>query len=84
MAEISITNNTLKIHKITCVVDCGLVINPQLAENQIEGSIIWGLSALFFNEITIDRGLVQQSNFDDYKVLRMDKSPEMEVIFFRK
>ncbi len=81
MAEISVENNKLKVHKITCVVDCGLVINPQLAENQIEGSIIWGLSALFYNNVTIKKGVVEQSNFDDYKVLRVDKSPQMEVIF---
>nr|WP_298994909.1 molybdopterin cofactor-binding domain-containing protein [uncultured Allomuricauda sp.] len=83
MAEISLENNKLQVHKITCVVDCGLVINPQLAANQIEGSIIWGLSALYYNNITLKEGKVEQQNFHDYKVLRIDKSPEVEVIFLK-
>ena len=81
IAEVSVINGKLKIHKITCVVDCGTVINPHLAQGQIEGAIIWGLSTLLYNKITLKDGRVEQSNFHDYPVLRIDKTPEIEVIF---
>jgi len=81
IAEVSVSAGKLNIHKITCVVDCGPVINPHLAKGQIEGSIIWALSALLYNKITFKNGQVEQSNFHDYPVLRIDKSPEIEVIF---
>jgi isoquinoline 1-oxidoreductase beta subunit len=80
VAEVSVNNGKLIIHKITCVVDCGRVINPHQATGQIEGGIIWGLSALKQN-ITVENGSVRQSNFHDYPVLRMDQMPEIEVIF---
>lgn len=81
LAEVSVENGQLQIHKITSVVDCGMVINPHQATGQIEGGIIWGLSALFYNNITVKNGRVEQSNFHDYPILRMDKTPEIEVIF---
>ena len=81
IAEVSVIGREINIHKITCVVDCGTVINPQLASGQIEGSIIWGLSALFYNNITLKQGVVEQSNFHDYPVVRIHEVPEIEVIF---
>lgn len=81
IVELSVVRGKLNIHKITCVVDCGRVINPHLAQGQIEGSIIWGLSALLNEKITLKDGRVEQSNYHDYPVLRIDKCPEIEVIF---
>ncbi|WP_335341374.1 xanthine dehydrogenase family protein molybdopterin-binding subunit [Flagellimonas ochracea] len=71
----------LKIHKVTAVVDCGLVINPSQATAQVEGSIVWGLTALLKNPITVRNGRVQQRNFDTYELLKMAEVPEIEVYF---
>ncbi len=79
VAEISIENGQLRIHKITCVVDCGLAVNPDIVKAQMESGIIYGLSAALYGEITLDQGAVQQSNFHDYQALRMAESPEIEV-----
>lgn len=84
VAEVASIQGKIHIKKITCVVDCGLVINPQLAAGQIEGSVIWGLSALKYNNITMENGRVQQSNFHDYPILRIDEVPEIEVIFLER
>ncbi|MEO1652362.1 MAG: molybdopterin cofactor-binding domain-containing protein [Bacteroidota bacterium] len=81
VAEVVLEQGKVRIKKIHCVVDCGLVINPQLAKGQIEGGVIWGLSALKYNQITLEQGRVQQSNFHDYPILRMDEVPEIEVHF---
>jgi CO/xanthine dehydrogenase Mo-binding subunit len=80
IAEVSVTNNQLKIHKIVCVVDCGLAINPGIVQAQMESGIIYGLSAALSGEITFKDGVVQQSNFHDYPALRMNETPEIEVI----
>ena len=69
----------LKVEKVDCVIDCGIVINPDSVIAQVEGSIIMGLSAALFEEITIDNGSVEQSNFDDYRIARMKDAPEINV-----
>jgi len=80
VVEISIDDQqTVKVHRVVCAVDCGLVINPDGVEAQIEGAIIDGLTAALYSEITIKEGRVQQSNFHDYPVLRMNQVPEIEV-----
>ena len=79
IAEVSVENGRLKIHKFTSVVDCGRVINPSQVKSQIEGSIVWGLSALMKQVITVEEGKVQQSNFHDYEPLRMIDAPKIEV-----
>jgi isoquinoline 1-oxidoreductase beta subunit len=60
-------------------VDTGIVINPDTVMAQLEGGLIFGLTAALFGEITIDRGRVQQSNFNDYRMLRIDEAPAIEV-----
>jgi isoquinoline 1-oxidoreductase beta subunit len=80
VAEVSLTkSNDIKVERVTCAVDCGIAVNPSNVRAQIEGSIIFGLSAALYGEITIENGRVQQSNFDDYPVLRMDEVPEIAV-----
>ena len=81
IAEVSVIKGKLRVHKITCVADCGTVINPQLARGQIEGGIIWGLSALFYNRVTLQNARVEQSNFHDYPLLRIHETPEIDITF---
>ncbi|HEY9230118.1 MAG TPA: molybdopterin cofactor-binding domain-containing protein, partial [Gemmatimonadaceae bacterium] len=74
----------LAIKKITAAVDCGTVINLSAAEAQVQGSILDGLSAAWFQKITIERGAVAERNFDDYPMLRMNDTPrQMEVHFIK-
>ncbi|MGB3716232.1 MAG: molybdopterin cofactor-binding domain-containing protein, partial [Candidatus Promineifilaceae bacterium] len=79
IADVSLENGEVRVHRVVTAIDCGLVINPDLVEAQMEGGIAWGLSALLGSEITIQNGQVQQSNFHDYPVLRFDQMPEVEV-----
>ena len=72
-------NGKLKIHRIIAAVDCGPVVNPDTLEAQMEGAVVYALSAALKDEITIDRGRVQQSNFDDYRILQFDEMPKVEV-----
>ena len=71
----------IKIKKITSVLDCGIVVNPHFGRGQVEGSIIWALSALKYGGIDLRKGVVQQSNFHNNKLLRIDEVPEIEVHF---
>ena len=64
VAEISVDGGELKVHKITCVVDCGQMVNPRIVESQIESGIVFGLSAALWGEVTISGGQVQQTNFN--------------------
>ena len=79
VAEISVEAGELKVHKITCVVDCGQLINPRIVESQIESGIVFGLSAALWGEVTISGGQVQQNNFNSYRVLRSNELPELDV-----
>ena len=79
VAEISVVGGELKVHKITCVVDCGQMVNPRIVESQIESGIVFGLSAALWGEVTIVGGQVQQTNFNSYRVLRGDEMPELDV-----
>jgi CO/xanthine dehydrogenase Mo-binding subunit len=80
VAEISIgADDSIRVHRVSCAVDCGLVINPDIVRQQMEGGILFGLSAALYGEISIEDGAVQQSNFHDYRVLRMADSPAIDV-----
>lgn len=81
VAEVSVNNGKLKVNKITAVVDCGLVVNPSLARNQIEGSILWGLSAVLHGGIKLKNGKVQQSNFHDFELTKINETPEINIHF---
>ena len=63
VAEISVARRRLKVHKITCVVDCGQMVNPRIVESQIESGIVFGLTAALWGEITVVGGRVQQTQF---------------------
>jgi isoquinoline 1-oxidoreductase beta subunit len=80
VAEISLRpDGTVRVHRVVCAVDCGIVVNPDTVAAQMEGSIAFGLTAALKGEITIDGGRVTQSSFDDYPLLTIDEMPEVEV-----
>jgi isoquinoline 1-oxidoreductase beta subunit len=79
VAEISIVGGDVKVHKIVCVVDCGQMVNPRIVESQIESGIVFGLSAALWGEVTLVAGQVQQTNFNNYRVLRNNELPELDV-----
>jgi CO/xanthine dehydrogenase Mo-binding subunit len=79
VAEISVDADGLKVHKITCVVDCGQMVNPRIVESQIESGIVFGLSAALWGEVTLVAGRVQQTNFNNYRLLRHSEMPELDV-----
>jgi isoquinoline 1-oxidoreductase beta subunit len=79
VAEVSVTNGVVKIHKLWCALDTGWVINPDTIKAQMEGGTLYGLSAALYGEITIQNGRVAERHFNDYKVLRMNEAPEIET-----
>lgn len=79
VAEVSIEGGAVKVHKITCVLDCGQTVNPRIVESQMESGIIYGLSAALWGEITLHNGRVKQTNFNDYRVLRLNEVPELDI-----
>jgi isoquinoline 1-oxidoreductase beta subunit len=84
VAEVEVAPNAdVRVHRVVTAVDCGLVVNPNGARAQVEGAIIFGLSAALYQQITVDGGRVVQSNFHDYPVLRLGEAPKMDVHFIR-
>ncbi|SKB87510.1 xanthine dehydrogenase family protein molybdopterin-binding subunit [Dyadobacter psychrophilus] len=79
IVELSVEDKQITVHKVVCAIDCGLAVNPDGVRAQMEGGIVYGLTAALFGEITIKDGEVQQSNFHDYRVMRMNEMPVIEV-----
>jgi isoquinoline 1-oxidoreductase subunit beta len=80
VAEVSVDKSgEVRVHRVVCAVDCGRVVNPDTVKAQMEGGIVFGLTAALKDEITFEGGRVQQRNFHDYPMLRIDESPEIEV-----
>ena len=80
VAEVSVTPEAgIRVHRVTCALDCGQPINPLGIEAQVQGGIAFGLGAALHSEITFRQGRVQQSNFHDYQVLRMEEMPQIDV-----
>jgi isoquinoline 1-oxidoreductase beta subunit len=79
VAEISLNQGKLRVHRVVCAVDCGYTVNPAIIRQQIEGGIVYGLAAALKGAITIDRGRVQQANFNTYDVIRIDEMPQIDV-----
>ncbi len=81
VAEVSINSDgSVRVHRVTCALDCGRSVNPDTVASQAESGIIYGLTAALFGEITIANGRVQQTNFNDYEMLRLSDSPEIDVV----
>jgi isoquinoline 1-oxidoreductase subunit beta len=80
VAEVSVDlDKNIRVHRVVCVIDCGLAVNPNLIAQQMESAIVFGLSAALFGEITLKAGQVQQSNYHDFPVLRMNQCPVIET-----
>ena len=80
VAEVSVGNDgDVQVHRIVCAVDCGQVINPDTVNAQIESGIVFGLGAGLWQEITLDKGRVAQNNFSDFRVMRINEMPQVEV-----
>jgi isoquinoline 1-oxidoreductase beta subunit len=79
IAEVSVEKGKLRVHRVVCAVDCGQVVNPAGVEQQVQSGIAFGLTAALKGAITIDRGRVQQGNFHQYDMLRIDEMPQVEV-----
>ena len=79
VAEVSIDSGAIRVHRVTCAVDCGVVVNPAGVIAQMESGIVFGLSAALSGAIDIKDGRVQQSNFHDYQVLRVNQMPAVDV-----
>jgi len=79
--EISVhrEDRALKVHRVVCALDCGRIVNPSSIDAQVKSSVVYGLTAALYGEITIDRGRVRQTNFNDYPMLRMREMPDIEV-----
>jgi len=80
VAEVEVAKNgAVRVRRVVCAVDCGTVVNPDTVRAQVEGAVIFGISAALYGEITLKNGRVEQANFDTYKPLRMDEVPAIEV-----
>jgi isoquinoline 1-oxidoreductase beta subunit len=80
IAEVEVSKaGDVRLRRVVCAVDCGAVVNPDTVEAQIESGIVFGASAALYGEITLKDGRVEQSNFDTYRVLRINEAPAIEV-----
>ncbi|THC42191.1 xanthine dehydrogenase family protein molybdopterin-binding subunit [Massilia sp. Mn16-1_5] len=80
VAEVSVgPDGDVRVHRVVCAVDCGQAVNPDTIVAQMEGGIVFGATAALWNEITIDKGRVQQTNFGDYRMMRINEAPKVEV-----
>lgn len=80
VAEVSVAKDgKVKMHRVVAAVDCGQIVNPEIVKRQIESAIVYGLSAALYGRISFKDGRVEQSNFHDYPVLRMEEMPRVEV-----
>jgi len=79
VAEVSLADaGAVRVHRVVCALDCGLVVNPDIVRAQIEGAVVYGLSAALKGEITLKSGRVEQGNFNDYPILTMEEMPVVE------
>lgn len=79
IAEVSIADGQVRVHKIDCAIDCGLAVNPDGVKAQLESGIIFGLTMALYGELTVEAGKLQQNNFYDFRMARMHESPEINV-----
>jgi len=84
VAEVEVSKaGEVRVHRIVCAVDCGTVVNPDIVKAQVEGGVVFGISGALWGEITLKNGRVEQSNFNNYRVLRMNEAPPIEVHLVR-
>jgi CO/xanthine dehydrogenase Mo-binding subunit len=84
VAEVEVSKSgEVRVHRIVCAVDCGTVVNPDTVKAQVEGGIVFGISGALWGEVTLEKGRVQQSNFNNVRVLRINETPAIEVHLVR-
>jgi isoquinoline 1-oxidoreductase subunit beta len=84
VAEVEVSKSgEVRVHRVVCAVDCGTVVNPDTVKAQIEGGIVFGISGALWGEITLKHGRVEQSNFNNYRLLRINETPAIEVHLVR-
>lgn len=79
VVEVTATGQDVSVDRVVCAVDCGIIVNPNIVRAQIEGGLIFGITAALFGEITIHDGQVRQGNFNDYRLVRINEAPRIEV-----
>jgi isoquinoline 1-oxidoreductase beta subunit len=79
VADVTVDGGKVKVDRILAAVDCGIAVNPDMIVAQIEGGSGYGLGAALRNQITLDKGIVEQANFDTYEPLRISDMPKVEV-----
>ena len=79
VADVTVDQGAVTVNRVVCAVDCGMTVNPNTIEAQVQGGIIFGITAALYSEITIKDGRVEQNNFTDYRMLRIDQTPSIEV-----
>ncbi len=79
VVEVSVQNKTPQVHRVVCVMDCGVVVNPDIVAQQLEGGIVFGLTAALFGQISIERGRVMQTSFADYRIALLRDTPVIET-----
>jgi len=80
VAEVSLTPaGKVRVHRVVCAIDCGLTVNPDTIKAQMESSVVFGLSAALYGQITFKNGRVEQGNFNDYSMLHLDEMPRVDV-----
>ena len=79
VAEVTLHEAQLRVHRVVCAIDCGSVVNPAIVAQQMEGAVVFALSAALYGRIDIHQGVVQQRNFNDYRVVGMAQAPFVET-----
>ena len=79
VVELSVTNGLVKIHRITCAIDCGVALDPEICKNSIEGGTVWGLGAAFKSNISFKEGRTVETNFHEFQIPHMYETPPIEV-----
>ena len=79
VAEVSLTDGKPRVHRVVCVIDCGIVVNPNIVAQQMEGAVIFALTAALYGRIDIKDGMVQQTNFNNYPMVTLAEAPVVET-----
>ncbi len=83
VAEVSIQNGEIRVHKVTVAADLGMMVNPDIVEGQIQSSIVFGMGAGLMQQITVDKGRVQETNYGNYPVVRMNEAPQIDIVLVK-
>jgi isoquinoline 1-oxidoreductase subunit beta len=77
--EVAVQDNKVRVNRVVAAIDCGVAVNPDSIETQVQGGIVYGMTAALYGKITIEKGRVTQKNFPDYNMVRLAQMPQIEV-----